>query len=269
VEEELGVRLPLLGPHVLRVTAAAGAERLRRFEGDGPGSVEPLIDAERLSLRTAASASVELTPRASLRPLLLLECHDTGTPGSGCDTLEPSGRLGGLVMLDPFSVFASIGRYARVPTLGELFGTSVVVRGQPTLRSEEGVTLDAGVRFVRPAPEQLQPLALSLSGYVRDATNLVTYVRTAQDYLVPINLGQARIAGLELDAAAGFARFFAAELAATLTDARDRTPGRTLVNDLLPYHSRLIVAPGLRGRTPTLLPFALTRATLGARRLEH
>jgi hypothetical protein len=37
------------------------------------------------------------------------------------------------------------------------------------------------------------------------------------------------------------------------------------VNDLLPYHSRLIVAPGLRGRTPTLLPFALTRATLGAR----
>jgi vitamin B12 transporter len=266
VEEELGVRLPIARVHVLRVTAAAGSERLRRFEGDGPGSEDPAVHAERLTLRTAASASLELTPAVSLRPLALFECHDTGTtPGSGCDTFEPSGRLGGLVSLDPFSLFASVGRYARVPTLGELFGTSVVVRGQPTLRSEEGLTFDAGARFVRPAPEQIQPLAVSVSGYVRDATDLVTYVRTAQDYLVPINLGKARVAGLELDASAGFARFFAAELAATLTDARDRTEGRTLANDLLPYHSRLIVAPGLRARTPALWPFTLTRATLGTR----
>jgi vitamin B12 transporter len=266
VEEELGVRLPIGQAHVLRVTASAGSERLRRLEGDEPGSAEPAVNAERLSARAAASAVLALTPHASLRPLLLLECHDTGTtPGSGCDTFEPSGRLGGLVTLDAFSLFASAGRYARVPTLGELFGTSVVVRGQPTLRSEQGATLDAGARFVRPAAGEIAPLAVSLSGYVRDATDLVTYVRTAQDYLVPINLGKARVAGLELDGSAGFAHFFSAELAATLTDARDRTPGRRLVNDLLPYHSRLVVAPGLRARTPPLLPFAVTRATLGAR----
>jgi vitamin B12 transporter len=266
VEEELGVRLPFARNHVLRITAAAGGERLRRLEGDGSESEEPTVDAQRLTLRTAASAALALTPHASLRPLVLFECHDTGTtPGSGCDTFEPSGRLGGLVTLDPFSLFASVGRYARVPTLGELFGTSVVVRGQPTLRSEEGATFDVGARFVRPAAAETAPLSVSLSGYLRDATNLVTYVRTAQDYLVPVNLGKARVAGLELDASAGFARFFSAELAATLTDARDRTPGRTLVNDLLPYHSRLIVAPGVRARTPALLPFAVTRATLGTR----
>jgi vitamin B12 transporter len=266
VEEELGVRLPIARAHVLRITGSAASERLRRFEGEGPGSEEPAVAAQRITFRTAASAALALTPRASLRPLVLFECHDTGTThGSGCDTFEPSGRLGGLVTLEPFSLFASVGRYARVPTLGELFGTSVLVRGQPTLRSEEGATIDAGARFVRPAVGEAAPLAVSLSGYVREATDLVTYVRTAQDYLVPVNLGEARVAGLELDASAGFARFFSAELAATLTDARDRTPGRTLVNDLLPYHSRLIVAPGLRARTPQLLPFALTRATLGTR----
>jgi vitamin B12 transporter len=266
VEEELGVRLPIAGVHALRATTSVASERLRRFEGEGPTSEEPVVNAERLTLRAAASASVEVTPRVSLRPLGALDCHDTGTePGSGCDTLEPSGRFGALVALDPFTLFGNVGRYARVPTLGELYGTSLLVHGQPSLRSEAGVTLDAGARYVRSDPAQIQPVAISLSAYVRQATDLVSFVRTAQDYLVPINLGEARIAGLELDAGAGFARYFAADLAATLTDARDRTPDRALVNDLLPYHSRLVLAPGVRGRTPELTRFAVTRAMLGAR----
>jgi vitamin B12 transporter len=266
VEEELAVRLPVAGVHALRVTAGVGSERLRRFEGEGPRSVEPVIDAERLSARAAVAAALELSERVSLRPLGMLECHDTGTnPGSGCDTFAPSGRLGGLVTLSAVSLFASVGRYARVPTLGELYGTSVVVRGQPSLRSEEGVTLDLGARYTHAFSPEIQPLALSLSGYVRHATDLVSFVRTAQDYLVPINLGEVRLAGLELDASAGFARYFAGELATTLMDARDQTPGRTLTNDRLPYHSRLVLAPGLRASTPKLLPFAVTRATLGAR----
>jgi vitamin B12 transporter len=264
VEEELGVRLPF-GVHVLRVTAGAGSERLRRFEGDGTAG-EPVVDALRLSARAAATGALELSENVSLRPLGMLECHDTGTtPGSGCDTFEPSGRLGGLVTLAPLAFFASAGRYARAPTLGELYGTSVVVRGQPSLRSEEGVTLDAGARATHALPAEIQDLSVAVSGYAREATDLVSFVRTAQDYLVPVNLGQARLLGLELDAAAGFGRYFAAEVAATLTDARERTPGRALKNDLLPYQSRLVLAPGLRARSPKLLPFAVTRATLGTR----
>jgi vitamin B12 transporter len=266
VEQELGMKLAIASVHALRFTAAAAGERLRRYEGGEPDDDEPVVAADRLTLRTAAAGTIELAEGASLRPLALLECHDTGTtPGSGCDTLEPSGRLGGLVTFEPFALFANAGRYVRVPTLGELFGTSVVVRGQPTLRSEEGLTFDAGVRFTRPSGREIQPIAVSLSGYARDATDLVTFVRTAQDYLVPVNLGRARVLGLELDANAGFARYFAAELAATLMDARDRTPGRTLVNDRLPFHSRLVLAPGVRGQSPRLSAYAVTRATLGAR----
>jgi len=266
IEQELSLRLPIGTGNVLRAVVGASGEGLSRRESTQPGDDEPVLSEERFTARAAVAATVAATREVSIRPLAALECHATGAVANAtCDIIEPSGRLGALAALGDFALFGGVGRYARVPTLGELYGMSVVVRGQPTLESETGVTVDAGARFTRPLAPGSRPLYVGLSGYVRSVKNLVTFVRTAQDYVVPTNLGEARVMGLELEAGAGFARYFSGDLALTLLDPRDQTPGRTLVNDIVPYQSRLVVAPGLRVTSPELGDALLDRASLGLR----
>jgi iron complex outermembrane receptor protein len=220
-------------------------------------------------------------PGLSVRPLAALECHatnaSTGFSGTaspansqtddagGCDTFEPTGRLGVLGILGEFSAFAGVGRYVRVPTLAELYGTSVVVRGNPRLESETGVTFDAGTRFTHRLDGEVAPLFAALAAYTRQSKELVSFVRTAQGYVVPVNVGETRITGLELEAGAGFLRHFSADGALTALDARDRTPGLLRKNDILPYRPRLTTAAGVRVTSgPTGYRFA-EKLTLGTR----
>jgi len=266
IEQELSLLLPLGVDSALRAVVAASGEGLSRHEGTTPAAEEPVLSEERFTARAAVAATVAATREFSIRPLAALECHQTGALSDAtCDILEPSGRIGALAALGDFTIFGGAGRYARVPTLGELYGMSVVVRGQPSLESETGVTFDLGGRFTRSLAPGSRPLYVGLSGYARKVENLVTFVRTAQDYVVPTNLGEARVMGLELEAGAGFARYFAGDLSLTLLDPRDQTPGRTLVNDIVPYQSRLVVAPGLRATSPALGDALLDRASLGMR----
>src|SRR6185503_4022194 len=52
----------------------------------------------------------------------------------------------------------------------------------------------------------------------------------------------------------------------TALDPRDTTPGRTLTNDVLPFHSRLVVSPLVEVfAEPDARPLGLDRASLGAR----
>jgi iron complex outermembrane receptor protein len=74
----------------------------------------------------------------------------------------------------------------------------------------------------------------------------VAFVRTAQGYVVPVNVGKARVNGVELEAGVGFLRHFSLDTAVTALDARDRTPDRARTNDVLPFRSRLVLASGLR-----------------------
>jgi vitamin B12 transporter len=62
---------------------------------------------------------------------------------------------------------------------------------------------------------------------------------------VPINVGQARVAGVELGAGVRLLEHFELGCSATLLDPRDTTPGRRLQNDYLPFMSRLVFAPRL------------------------
>jgi iron complex outermembrane receptor protein len=126
---------------------------------------------------------------------------------------------------------------------------SVVVRGNPRLESETGTTLDAGARFTRRLDGEIAPLFAAASAYTRGASELVSFVQTDQGYVVPLNVGKARVTGLEVEAGLGFLRHFSAEAAMTALDARDRTPDRQRQNDILPYRSRLVVASGLRATT--------------------
>jgi vitamin B12 transporter len=279
VTQELGARVAVSDAVLVRVAFHGGPERLRRHEGTGSDAENAALSARRVSGRIAALADARVHPAVALRPLLALECHDTTASTatvaleagdgaeSGCDELEPTGRLGVLGEFGEVAAFAAAGRYVRVPTLGELYGTSVVVRGNPRLESETGTTLDAGARFTRRLEGERAPLWAALSAYTRASSELVSFVRTAQGYVVPLNVGAARVSGVEVEAGVGFLRHLSFDAALTGLDARDRTPDRGRKNDVLPFRSRLVLASTLRASTgPTGVVWA-EELTLAARYL--
>jgi vitamin B12 transporter len=268
VEQELGASFELGASTRGRVAFAGSSERLRRYEAAEVPDIAPVLDAQRLSGRLAGMAEHDATAWLTLRALVALECHATSTTGDNkaCDTLDPVGRLGALARHGELSAFANVGRYTRPPTLGELYGTSLAVRGNPALVPESGVTVDAGARVAHALAGQERPLYAAISGYFRHSSELVTYVRTSQNYVTPENIGVTDIAGLEFEGGTGFARYFSGELNVTLADFRDRTPGSRLKNDILPFQPRLVAAPALEASTPKLDSW-LSRAVLGVRLL--
>jgi iron complex outermembrane receptor protein len=163
---------------------------------------------------------------------------------------------------DGYTLFANVSRYQRQATLGELYGAGVLVRGNAELRPELGLSADAGARGLL----RLGAWALHAesSAFLRGASDLVTYVRTAQGYVVPVNVGRARVAGLELGVGARAFEHVDVGCNLSLLDPRDTTEGRRLQNDFLPFMSRLVLAPRLLLTTGDLSGRALTRADLGA-----
>src|SRR6185437_12782970 len=76
------------------------------------------------------------------------------------------------------------------------------------------------------------------------------YERTSLGYVQPFNVGAARVIGGELAATVSPVRFVRVDLAATVIDPRDVSPGRTTVNDILPYKARLVIVPRVEGNVP-------------------
>jgi vitamin B12 transporter len=199
---------------------------------------------------------------ASLFGLLAAQCRSTRPGAHGCEHFEPTGRLGAGLRGKGYTLFANLSRYQREPTLGELYGAGVLVRGNAALRPELGLAADVGARGL------LRVGAVALhaesSAFVRGASDLVSYARAAQGYVVPVNVGRARVAGLEL--ALGGRAFERVDLGCnvTLLEPRDVTAGRRLRNDYLPFMSRLVLAPRVLVTTGELAGWALKRADLSA-----
>ena len=94
-------------------------------------------------------------------------------------------------------VLANVGRYVRVPTLGELYGSSPLVQGSPGLGVERGWTADAGLRATLPLSERVGRLSLESFAFVRTASDLVRFRRTGLSSATPYNVAASRILGLE------------------------------------------------------------------------
>jgi iron complex outermembrane receptor protein len=170
--------------------------------------------------------------------------RDTGGT-SLCARVDPAVRAGLEIGSPALKLITNVGRYVRVPTLAELYGISGAVRGNSVLLPETGLTADAGVRAQRTQDGSVLGGAhVDFFGFVRSASDLVAYQRSSLGYVRPFNLGDARIAGLELLGALHPLPFALLELSATLLDPRD-TSSRRPVNDVLPYESRLTVVPRL------------------------
>jgi len=155
-----------------------------------------------------------------------------------------------------------VGRYARTPTLGELYGISVLVRGNPALVQETGLTTDAGLRFAFAQHGETRLPWGFVGGFARWTNELVQYVRTSLGYVVPENIGSAQFTGLEAQVGTGLYRWFAVDVSATALDPRNTTSDRLVVNDVLPFESMLVLVPRLSAevRDLALGPIGRVRA---------
>jgi vitamin B12 transporter len=134
----------------------------------------------------------------------------------------------------------------RVPTLGEVYGVSGTIHGNPGLAPETGATADLGVRAETPRGAAIYGAYIDAFVFARWADGLIAYERTGQGYVTPYNVGSARLLGVEVLAGIAITPIVRLEVAATGLDPRDTSASRTTVNDILPYRSRFIGGPRLR-----------------------
>jgi iron complex outermembrane receptor protein len=251
-ERELGILVERLDSEGTRVAEGA---RLRYAGRVLRALFGVSIDVERLALaggaplratRSTSSGrlglSAELGEHTLVSALGVVSCDRTRGPAhtESCAELTPEARLGVRQIAGPFELRSNIGRYARVPTLGELYGISALVRGSAALVPERGLTWDFGARV----QTKLGGVSAYVDGFafVRQVAELIAYRRSSLGAVQPYNVGSARVLGAELEAGSEWARHARSVLALTVLDPRDTSAGRTLTNDLVPYQSRLVAS---------------------------
>jgi len=216
---------------------------LEQIAQDGASSVR----AKRKTVSARAALFGSLEHETQLSALALVTCDATEGPqqSQGCGDLTPQARVGARRRWGAFELRSNLGRYVRVPTLGELYGISAVVRGSSSLVPEQGISWDLGARWEAP----LGPVMayLDVFGFARHVSELIAYRRSSLGAVTPYNVGSARVLGAEVEAGARLAEHARASLALTLLDPRDTTPGRTLTNDLIPHQSRVASSLYLEG----------------------
>lgn len=243
----------------LRALLGANAE-FEHLALDGGGTLR----AQRSTLSGRVALTASLGASREVSALGVVTCDATRGPAQdeGCQGLAPEGRLGVRQRIGPFDLRSNLGRYARVPTLGELYGISALVRGSSALVPEQGVVWDFGARWEAP----LGPVwaYLDVFGFARHVSELIAYRRSSLGAIQPYNVGSARVLGGELEAGAEWRRHARAALALTVLDPRDTTASRSLRNDLIPYQSRLSGSGFVEGFLEPRAPW-LFRAGLDAR----
>lgn len=209
-------------------------------------------DASRASIRTGLEAAYEATPTVDVHAMLATDClitaanyRDTGKlqrlRQSHCRT-SPDARLGSVWRVsEHWSVLGNISHSTRPPTLGELYGVSASLHGEPDLLDERGYSIDVGVR------RRTSAGAVEMAGdafvFRRWTTNLVRYRQTSLHAFSPYNVGDAQVTGAEVSLGTRILREFEIFQSLTLLDPRETTEDRvanSTRNDLLPLMSRFV-----------------------------
>lgn len=201
------------------------------------------VTARRTATRAHLEAVIDPDPVLQVRAAAFLTDDTTRGPGPDGSVTSPMARIAARYAPAPWlALFASAARTVRVPTLGETFGASAVLRGNPELREERGLGVDAGARLE--AGMDTIRASAELTGFARIADDLIAYRRSSLGGVRPYNVGQARVVGGEAVGAVDALRHLRADVAVSVLDPRDADApaGRS---DLLPYLARLVVAPGL------------------------
>lgn len=230
---------------VLRPRLGLSVDRLQRFEVRA-GSASQALSARRFGARLSAAGELRVMNHGYLDAVLGFSCSDTSLGELDlCSDTDPDGRVGISYRRPSHELYASVGRYLREPTLGERYGVGLLVRGNEELLPERGTTYELGARWHWRRPGAPALLYADAALFQRKSEELVTYVRTAQGYLTPVNRDRSRTRGAELVVGAAPLRFLEASSQLSLLDARDTSPDRATRNDVLPFASRLVSATRL------------------------
>lgn len=257
----VSARIDLSDKVTVSPSIRASWERLELVSSGAGG-----LDASRIQTRVAAGAEWRTSGLVTLRALGSAECHGTSQSGADfCDRAEPSARAGVQIGRGRVVGLANASRYARVPTLGELYGSSAIVRGNPQLVPEHGTGVDAGLRLSSGRWRGIRGAWIDAFAFARWSDDLVAWRRSGLGYIRPYNVGSARVMGLEGLAAIEPAEWLRAEVSATMMDPRDTTSSRMQANDILPFRSRLVLSPAVEWRTDRWRAAGIDRASALAR----
>jgi iron complex outermembrane receptor protein len=154
---------------------------------------------------------------------------ETTSSGANADLFTP--RLGlTLNVRSDLALKANGGRYARLPTFGELFGNQGSVIGNPNLKPETGVNADVGFLYT-PSTDgwgPLDKLRVESALFLSEVDDLIVFVQNSQRTSVPRNVASTRTWGIELGVTALLWEQIGVAIAYTHQDARDLSgiPGR-------------------------------------------
>jgi hypothetical protein len=174
-----------------------------RVDGSGerfaPGSWVGLATppgARRTNGGIALDASVHafdrMTLAASARGDLWVDASDDG---SSTTEHRPTGHVGVEIPVGPVILAAHGGFVARPPSFVERYGNRGAFIGDPALRPESALSADAGARLVR----RFGPLRLQaeVSGFSTWADDLIVFVFVVPGRAKAMNIGRARLLGIE------------------------------------------------------------------------
>ncbi|NOY93386.1 MAG: TonB-dependent receptor, partial [Deltaproteobacteria bacterium] len=143
-----------------------------------------------LEARLSGNLAVARSSLAGSRADLLGQQRDT-------TDVVPNARLSGVVAPTPSLAFsASVATAARLPNLVELFGDGAFLVGDTRLRSERGLSLDAGAVW----RGRLHSISgtIELRGFGLFSRDLIRWVRTSRFTATPQNIDRARVLGTEM-----------------------------------------------------------------------
>jgi outer membrane cobalamin receptor len=146
-----------------------------------------------------------------------------------------SPSLGLRLLLHPRATLkANWTRYARFPSMVELFGASGYVEGNTELSPEYGTTVDVGIAL-KSAPSASGDAFLELAFFRADRTDLIVFLENSQRTVKAFNLESAEVEGVEVTARRSFGRGLALSLSYTFQNARNTGPSPTYEGKRLPY----------------------------------
>lgn len=124
--------------------------------------------------------------------------RDSSEDGASANEVRPTGNLGAELPIGPVIVSAHGGFVARPPSFVERYGNRGAFIGDPRLKPESALTVDAGAR----AAGRLGPLRLQAdsAAFATWADDLITFVYAGADGRArATNIGKARLFGVESD----------------------------------------------------------------------
>ncbi len=212
------------------------------FDGEDPLGRDLTVNATRNSLsagmaytRFAYDEKILITPR------LRFENHDSNWSRqniqNGADQQNVIVNPELSIRFDPsphLTWTASLGRYFRIPTFSEMFGTQGLVVGNESLKPEQGINSELGIQW---APSDALSLKATLFHSNRKDTIVAVY--DAQGIGRNMNTGAAIISGLELESVWQLTRQLNIKANVTVQDTANQSDISAFFNKQLPNQSAL------------------------------